>query len=132
MVRFGLKQCVFVFGFLALLGATSSAQTPGQFGALAVAPDGAWGSSRNFETIDVAQDRALEECQKHSRGCQIIRVFQNVCVTVARNEDPKNVIVNWVSGYTAEERSTRSVRNCKNDGGNSCKVLTEFCTGNAR
>lgn len=132
MVRSGLKQCLFVLGFLVALGAASGAQAQGQFGALAVAPDGAWGSSRNFETIDIAQDRALEECQKHSRGCQIIRVFQNACVTVARNEDPKNVIINWVSGYSAEERTSRSLRNCRSDGGNSCKVLTEFCTGNAR
>ncbi len=132
MARFGLKQFFVALGFLFVIGAASGAQAQGQFGALALAPDGAWGSSRNFANIDIAQDRALEECRKHSRGCQIIRVFQNVCVTIARNEDPKNVIVNWVSGFSAEERSSRSLRNCRSDGGNDCRVLTEFCTGNAK
>lgn len=132
MARFGVKQFLFALGFLFVLGAASGAQAQGQFGAFAVAPDGAWGSSRNFENIDVAQDRALEECRKHSRGCQILRVFSNVCVTVARNEDSKNVIVNWVSGFNAEERSSRSLRNCRSDGGTDCRILTEFCTGNAK
>jgi hypothetical protein len=131
MARFGMKQFLFALGFLFVIGAASGAQAQG-YGALAVAPDGAWGSSRNFDSLDVAQDRAVQECNKHSRGCQILRVFQNVCVTVARNEDSKNVILNWVAGFNAEERSSRSLRNCRNDGGNDCRILTEFCTGNAR
>jgi len=132
MARFGMRQFFFALGFLFVLGASSGAQAQGQFGAFAVAPDGAWGSSRNFENVDVAQDRAVAECNKHSRGCQVLRVFQNVCVAVARNEDSKNVIINWVAGFTKEERSQRALRNCRNDGGNDCRVLTEFCTGNAK
>jgi hypothetical protein len=132
MARFGLKQLLFVLGFVAVFGASSGAQAQGQFGALALNPQGAWGYSASFDTIDIAQDRALAECNKHGRGCQIVRVFQNVCVAVARNEDPKNVIVNWVSGYNAEERTRRSLRNCRDDGGTDCRILKEFCTGTGR
>jgi hypothetical protein len=130
MARFGLKQLLFALGFLFLAGASAQAQAP--FGALALAPDGAWGYSASYATIDIAQDNALNECRKHSKGCQILRVFENVCVAVARNEDPKNVIVNWVSGYDSEERPRRALRNCRNDGGDKCKILIEFCSGKAR
>lgn len=132
MARFGLKQLLFVVGFLAVFGAASGAQAQGAFGALALNPQGAWGYSASFGTVDIAQDRALSECNKHGRGCQIVRVFDNVCVAVARNEDPKNVIVNWVSGYDAEERTRRALRNCRDDGGRDCRILKEFCTGTGR
>ncbi|MBY0532834.1 MAG: DUF4189 domain-containing protein [Xanthobacteraceae bacterium] len=131
MARFGLKQFFFALGFLFILSA-SSAQAQAPFGALAVSPEGAWGYSTSFDTIDTAQDRALAECVKHGKGCQILRVYENVCVTVARNDDPKNVIFNWVSGYNAEERTRRALANCRNDGGTVCKILIEFCSGRAR
>jgi hypothetical protein len=132
MVRSGLKQLLFVLGFVVVFGAASGAQAQGAFGALALNPQGAWGYSASFGTVDIAQDRALGECQKHGRGCQIVRVFENVCVAVARNEDSKNVIVNWVSGYNAEERTRRALANCRNDGGTDCRILKEFCSGSGR
>ncbi|MBX3524119.1 MAG: DUF4189 domain-containing protein [Xanthobacteraceae bacterium] len=131
MTRFGLKRFLFVLGFMVALG-SASAQAQGQFGALSLSPEGAWGYSASFATIDIAQDRAVEECRKYGKGCQIVRVFQNVCVAVARNEDSKNVIVNWVSGYNAAERTRRALANCRNDGGTDCRILKEFCTGDAR
>jgi len=131
MSRFGLKQLLFALGFLFLAGA-SSAQAQGAFGALAVAPDGAWGYSASYGTIDIAQDNALAQCAKYSKACQILRVYENVCVAVARNEDPKNIIVNWVSGYDGEERPRRALRNCRNDGGDKCKILVEFCSGTGK
>lgn len=132
MVRSGLKQLLFALGFLTLFAVASGAQAQARFGAFAVNPEGAWGYSATFETVDIAQDRALAECSKHGRGCQILRVFDSVCVAVARNEDPKNLIINWVSGYDSEERPRRALRNCRNDGGDQCKILVEFCSGRAR
>ena len=132
MSRFGFKQLLFVLGFVVVLGSASGAQAQGAFGALALNPEGAWGYSASFGTIDIAQDRALAECQKHGKGCQIVRVFENVCVAVARNEVRNNVIVNWVSGYDAEERTRRALRNCRNDGGTDCRILKEFCSGSGR
>lgn len=126
------KQFLFAFGLLAVSGVMSGAQAQAPFGAIAVSPEGAWGYSASFDTVDIAQDRAIAECAKHGRGCQILRVFDNVCVSVARNEDPKNVIINWVSGYDRDERPRRALRNCRNDGGDQCKILVEFCSGRAR
>lgn len=131
MIR-GFKYSLFALGMLLAFGANSGAQAQGAFGAFAVAPDGSWGYSSSFATVDIAQDRALAECAKYGKGCQILRVFENVCVSVARNEDPKNVVVNWVSGYDAQERPRRALRNCRNDGGDQCKILIEFCSGNAK
>lgn len=126
------KQFLLAFGLLCVSGLMSVAQAQAPFGALAVSPEGAWGYSASFATVDIAQDRALAECAKHGRGCQILRVFDNVCVSVARNEDPKNVIINWVSGYDRDERPRRALRNCRNDGGDQCKILVEFCSGRTR
>jgi hypothetical protein len=132
MARFGLKQFLFAAGFLLAAGTFSAAQAQSPFGALAIATDGAYGYSYNYKTIDEAQDLALAECNKHGKGCQILRVYENACIAVARNEDAKNVIVNWVSGYDRDERPRRALRNCRNDGGDKCKILVEFCTGSGR
>jgi hypothetical protein len=130
MSRF--KQGILALGFAAMLAGSTTAAYAGDFGALALSPRGAWGYSEDFNSVDEAQDRALAECNKHDRGCNIVRVFENICVSVARNEVASKPIVTWVSGRSQEERRQVALRNCRNDGGNDCKILKEFCTGNAR
>lgn len=132
MKRSGLKSILLACGFLIAWTGASTAQTGGIFGALAAAPDGSYGFSYNYNDIDAAQDRALEECRKFGgNSCQVIRVFQNTCVAVARHLEGKDVVMNWVSGYNAEERTRRALNSCRNDGGTSCKITSEFCTGRA-
>lgn len=132
MGRFGLKHFLFAFGLFFAASSGAQAQPAGVFGALALAPDGAYGYSYNYRNIDEAQDNALDSCRKHGKGCQIIRVFENVCVTLAGSLDGNNFVANWVSGYNASERPERATRACRNDGGKGCKVLAEFCTGSGR
>ena len=130
MKRF--KLSVLAFGFIAMLAGGMTAASAGDFGALALSPRGAWGYSTGFDTIDEAQDRAVAACTKHDRGCNVVRVFDNICVAVARNELASKPIVTWVSGRSQEERTRIALRNCRNDGGTDCKILHEFCTGNAK
>jgi hypothetical protein len=132
MARFGLKQLLFVLGLFFVFGAASGAKAQGVFGALSIASDGAYGYSYNFADIDAAQDLAMKECAKHARDCQIVRVFQNTCVVLVRDLKLNPPLTSWVSGYTAEERSRRALRNCRDGGGNSCEIAGEFCTGKAR
>jgi hypothetical protein len=132
MARFGLKQGIIALGFALMLAGGTTAASAGDFGALALSPRGAWGYSASFNTVDEAQDRAIEECNKHDRACNIVRVFENICVAVARNEIASKPIVTWVSGRSQEERTRLALRNCRNDGGTDCRILKEFCTGNAR
>jgi hypothetical protein len=131
MTRF--KQSIVAFGFVAavLAGGTTVASA-GDFGALALSPRGAWGYSSSFDTVDEAQDRAIAECVKHDKGCNVVRVFDNICVAVARNEISSKPIITWVSGRNQEERTRTALRNCRNDGGTDCRILKEFCTGNAK
>ena len=131
MARFGFKQSILTLGFAALLAGGTTAAIAGDFGALALSPKGAWGYSASYNTVDEAQDRAIDECQKHDRGCNVVRVFENICVAVVRNEIREKPIVNWVSGRSQEERTRLALRNCRNDGGTDCRILKEFCTGNA-
>jgi hypothetical protein len=132
MARLGLKQLLSVLGFLVAFGVASGAQAQNAFGALALASDGAYGYSYNYGDIDAAQDLAIKECGKHARDCQIVRVFQNTCVVIVRDLNLKPPLVSWVSGYTADERSRRGLRNCRDGGGNSCEISGEFCTGKAK
>lgn len=132
MARSGLRRFLCVLGFIVAFGAASGAQAQGVFGALALASDGAYGFSYNYGDIDEAQDLAMEQCRKHARDCQIVRVFQNACVTLVRDLKLNPPVVTWVSGYTAEERSRRALRNCRESGGNSCEISREFCTGRAK
>jgi hypothetical protein len=132
MARFGLKQCIFAMGLALMFAGGTTAASAGDFGALALSPRGAWGYSASFNTVDEAQDRAIEECNKHDRGCNVVRVFENICVAVARNEIASKPIVTWVSGRSQEERTRLALRNCRNDGGTDCRILKEFCSGNAR
>ncbi|HMN51085.1 MAG: DUF4189 domain-containing protein [Xanthobacteraceae bacterium] len=113
-----------------LFSAVSTAANA-QFGAFAAAQDGSYGWSSNYNNVDDAQDRALSECRKHAQNCQIFRVFQNVCVTLARNERQDRPFITWVSGYTRAERERRAVDDCRNLGGSDCRVLQDFCVGNA-
>jgi hypothetical protein len=132
MARYGLKRITFAFGFAALfLGGTTIANAQA-FGALALSPKGAWGYSSSFATVDEAQDRALAECNKHDKGCNVVRVFDNICVAIARNEIRERPIITWVSGRSQQERTRLALRNCRSDGGTDCKILKEFCTGDAR
>jgi hypothetical protein len=132
MARYGLKQSIFALGIAGLVAGGTTAVSAGDFGALALSTRGAWGYSKGFDTVDEAQDRAVAECTKHDRSCNVVRVFENICVAVARNEIREKPIVTWVSGRSQEERTRLALRNCRNDGGADCKILHEFCTGNAK
>jgi erythromycin esterase-like protein len=119
---------VTLFGaMLSLLFAVPAAAQ--NFGAIATNPDGAWGWSGKYATVDEAQERALNECNKHGRNCRLLRVFQDACVAVVRNEVRGKAIIAWVSGGERKERVRRALRDCRNEGGDDCQILKEFCTG---
>lgn len=110
-------------------GVASGAAAARDFGALATNPQGAWGYAANFIDVNEAQDEALRECRKHGSNCSIVRVFQNVCVAVARNEIRGRAYVSWARGSGREDRVRRALRECRNAGGSDCQILKEFCTG---
>lgn len=128
MQRISFRNILLIL-FSVVLSCAVSTAAHAQFGAFAAAQDGSYGWSSNYNNVDEAQDRALSECRKHAQGCQIFRVFHNICVTLARNEVRDRPFITWVSGYTRQERERRAVDDCRNLGGTDCQVIQDFCTG---
>lgn len=121
-------KCVTVVAAV-ILGAGASAA--GEFGALAVSPDGAWGYSYGYDDPDGAKRRAQAECDRHARGCSVVTLFETVCVTVVRNERGQ-AHVTWAGGQTQAVRAGQALDACRRRGGLDCRVLVEFCTGSAQ
>ena len=112
-----------------ILGVGPSAA--GEFGALAVNPDGAWGYSYGYDDADGARRRAQSECDRHARNCSVVSLFETVCVTVVRNERGQ-AHVTWAEGPTRAARAGQALDECRRRGGLDCRVLVEFCTGSAQ
>jgi hypothetical protein len=109
----------------AVLPAVASA---GDYGALAYSRrNGALGWSYNYDDEDAARERALDECRKYARDCKIGRVFTNTCVMVARD----GTRMGWSWDGTTDARRRRAMQECRSDGGRSCKIVAQFCTGDA-
>jgi len=118
--RFAAAGALFLF--------TAMPAMAGSYGALATSPDADFGWSKNYDTQDEAEDRALAECRKYSRECTIKKSFRNVCVSVASSS---NGAMGWTWGYSRREGNSRAMDECENNRGKSCKIVARFCTGDA-
>jgi Domain of unknown function (DUF4189) len=103
-----------------------------EYGALAFNDEGAWGYSINYADEPEARERALGECKKYGTGCRVARVFRNVCFTFARNEIRGRAHITWAEGMTKPEREQQTLNECRQRGGTDCKILGQYCTGNAQ
>ena len=118
--RYALAGVIFLFA--------AGPAMAGAYGALATSPNADFGWSKNYDTQDEAEDRALSECRKYSRRCTIKKTFKNICVSVASSS---NGAMGWTWGYNRGEGNRRAVTECTDQGGKSCKVVARFCTGDA-
>jgi len=104
------------------------AAVAGEIGALAYSRrTGALGYSWNFDDEDGARERAMSECRKYSNDCKIARIFTNTCVIAARD----GTKMGWAWGFKSSERRRRAISECRGDGGRNCKIVAQFCTGDA-
>ena len=117
---------------LAIAGAfllfTSVPAMAGPYGALATSPDADYGWSKNYDSEEEAEERALRECRKFSRECTVKKVFKNVCVSVASSS---NGAMGWAWGYGRSEGNSRAMNECRTNRGKNCKLVERFCTGDA-
>lgn len=124
--RFGLVALVAALAYCAF-AAPAAAQ--GTYGAIALSTKtGAWGTSYNYDTESGARNRATSECRKHADDCRVFRTFQNVCAALASDGSGN---FGWAWGYTNNERRRRAIQQCRDQGGQDCKIETTFCTGEA-
>ena len=108
-------------GALSCIAATSqTAETAGgQFGAIAVGPDGAWGVSWDHSSQADADQRALRECS----DCRVVvRVIGPTCGAYATNGSAAG----WALGATREVAELSSYGECSARGP-GCSVLAYAC-----
>ena len=107
--------------------ATAAAQG---WGALAFSENGtAYAYIRNQESKEAAEQGALAECAKYAQDCKIYQTFENKCVTLA---GATNGSYGWVvAGATAtpEQRVQGAMAQCKQHGGEDCRIVVQFCSG---
>jgi hypothetical protein len=113
---------------VSLLVAASTAAFAGRFGALATSPNADFGYSYNYDYADDARDRAMAECGKYSRECEVKRTFEDVCVSVAK---ASNGAMGWSWGYGRGRDNENALNECRNNDGRDCELSVRFCTGNA-
>ena len=108
-------------GALSCQGATSQAAgtTGGQFGAIAVGPNAAWGVSWDHASQADADQRALRECS----NCRVVvRVIGPSCGAYASNGFGSG----WALGPTREVAEAGSHTECS-ESGPGCRVVAYAC-----
>lgn len=109
--------------------ATASAAPAGPYGALATSPDADFGYSYNYDSLEEARARALQECSRHSRECAVKQTFQDACVSIAK---ASNGAMGWSWGFDRATGDQRALTECRNNDGRNCVLSVRFCTGDAR
>jgi hypothetical protein len=93
--------------------------TGGQFGAIAVGPDAAWGVSWDHASQADADERALQECP----NCRVVvRVIGPTCGAYATN----GLGSGWAVAATREVAKTNSYAECSASGP-GCSVVAYAC-----
>lgn len=105
----------------------ASAAYAGPFGALATSPNADFGYSYNYDRLNDARDRALQECRRHSRECEVKQTFEDVCVSVAK---ASNGAMGWSWGYGRQKDDNNALETCRENRGRDCQLAARFCTGN--
>src|SRR6478609_2616691 len=124
-MKIDFKHTILAGAFLLFTAAPAMA---GAWGALATSPNADYGWSKNYDTEDEAEVRALRECRKYSRECSVKKTFRNVCISVA---SASNGAMGWAWGYARSEGNRRAMDECRSNRGDNCKLVERFCTGNA-
>jgi len=109
--------------------ATGTVAFAGHFGALATSPNADFGYSYNYDYADDARDRAMAECRKYSRECDVKRTFEDVCVSVAK---ASNGAMGWSWGFGRGRDNENALQACRDNRGRDCELSVRFCTGDAQ
>lgn len=98
----------------------------GPYGALATSPNADFGYSYNYDYEDDAIDRAMQECRRHSRRCELKQTFRNVCVSIAK---ASNGAMGWSWGHGRHRDNSNAMNTCRENRGRDCVLSVRFCTG---
>ena len=99
----------------------------GAYGAIATNSAADVGYSYNYDTEQQARDRALAECAKHSKPCEVKNVIEDICVSVAW---AKSGHAGWAGGRGQAKNDQGALDGCRKSGATDCEIAVRFCTGN--
>ena len=85
--------------------------------------NGAYGYSYNYATQQEAEQRAMEECGKHSNECKGVFWFRNACGALARASDNA---YGWAWNVNLGEARVNALTECSKYGP-SCEIKESFC-----
>jgi len=104
---------------------TTSTNKPTRGGALAIGRCGAYGYSYNYSTRKAADARALKECPE--KDCKIVTNFSGLCMAFATDTSKSCGAWGWATRPTRALAESVAVTQCKNAGGQSCRVRAQAC-----
>ena len=106
---------------------------PDLWGAIAVSPSLAWGSSWNAKTREDAEREALKYCKATAGDspCTIKVTVADVCVALVMSTQEKVTTIGGPTGASNFADSAATLR-CQRAGGKACRVITSFCADGGR
>ena len=105
---------------LGVLGTAPSSAAQDNYGAIAVAPDGSWGSAYDQASRAEAEQTALRSCG--SLSCEVKLWFRNNCGAYARGRGGEG----WAYAETRAEAEQAALHECSLRG-RACEVLCWAC-----
>ena len=103
------------------------APTVSRWGALAIDSNQgpSWGWAADYETVQLASQRALAECGVES--CGVVMTFGNQCGAFAADQARGSTVYGWAKGASAVATQDTALEQCRGRGGTSCIVRVWGC-----
>jgi hypothetical protein len=113
----------------ALLFVSAAPAAAQSWGALAFSENGtAYSYSRNYGSKEAAEQAALTKCAEYASDCKIYDTFEDRCISLS---GASNGVYGWAWGGDLKAREARAIQECQKQGGPDCRMVINFCTGNA-
>ena len=87
------------------------------------------GYSYGYESEKAAENVAVQNCKRQNSDagdCRVLVTFYNACGALARGDKGAH---GSDGGHTGREASTKALEKCRKQGGDSCKVDRQVCSG---
>lgn len=102
-------------------------ERPELFGAIAYNLDsGAWAYSVDHQTLQEAEDSALDECSKSKSGCKVYVRMKNQCGAFAASEKKA---YGWAASSSKQGAENKALSQCRQYD-KSCELQVSACTAN--
>jgi hypothetical protein len=110
-------------------GAASFAGVDAQAaGALVIGNCGAYGYSHNYDNMDDARTRAMDECRKHKgKNCKQVTTINGNCAAFATDRRRSCGAWGWATRANRDDAEDVAIRECTKAGGRECRIRVQFC-----